>query len=61
MAATEGKTMDLLNRLNKQVSELWQRHVSCKNQQQKDLLLKQYKAAFSQYVRHKEWLKVMSY
>ncbi|MEK6774109.1 MAG: hypothetical protein AABY64_09215 [Bdellovibrionota bacterium] len=51
--------MDLLNRLNKQAAELWQKQVSCKNQDERDRLLKQYKAAFSQYVKHKEWLKAM--
>ena len=51
--------MDLLNRLNRQVSELWQRHVECKNQREKELLLKRYKEVFSQYVKHKEWLKAM--
>ncbi|MBK7845104.1 MAG: hypothetical protein IPJ71_15710 [Bdellovibrionales bacterium] len=52
--------MDLLNRLNKQAAELWKKHVDCKDQQKKEQLLKQYKNAFSQYVKHKEWLKVMA-
>lgn len=51
--------MDLLYKLNKQVVELWQKQIVCKDQDQKDLLLKQYKTVFSQYVKHKEWLKVM--
>ena len=52
--------MDLLNRLNKQATELWQKHVSCKNQEERDQLLRQYKAVFNQYVKHKEWLKAMN-
>ncbi len=51
--------MDLLNKLNKQVAELWQRHLASQIQKERDLLLKQYKETFSQYVKHKEWLKVM--
>ncbi len=51
--------MDLLSRLNKQAVELWQKQVSCKSQKERDQLLEQYKAVFSQYVKHKEWLKVM--
>jgi hypothetical protein len=60
LAATEDITMGLLNRLNKQAVELWLRHANCKNQEQKDVLLKQYKSVFSQYLKHKEWLKVMA-
>jgi uncharacterized coiled-coil protein SlyX len=51
--------MDLLNKLNRQVSELWQKHADCKEQLEKRLLLKRYKEVFSQYVKHKEWLKTM--
>ncbi|HEY8272435.1 MAG TPA: hypothetical protein VIG33_16200 [Pseudobdellovibrionaceae bacterium] len=51
--------MDLLSRLNKQAVELWQKHVSCKNLEERDQLLKQYKAVFNQYVKHKEWLKAL--
>lgn len=59
LAAPEGRTMDLLNRLNKKAVELWQKHVDCKDQQKKEQFLKEYKAAFGQYVKHKEWLKAM--
>lgn len=55
-----GGNMDLLNRLNKQTVELWQKHVNCKNQKERDQLLMQYKAVFGQYVKHKEWLKAMN-
>jgi endonuclease I len=54
-----GGNMDLLSRLNKQAVELWQKHVSCKNLEERDQLLKQYKAVFNQYVKHKEWLKAL--
>jgi hypothetical protein len=55
-----GGNVDLLNKLNKQAAELWQRQASCQNQKERELLLKQYKNTFSQYVKHKEWLKVMA-
>lgn len=51
--------MDLLLRLNKQAIELWQKHASCQNIKERELLLKQYKAALSQYLKHKEWLKAL--
>lgn len=51
--------MDLLNNLNKQVAELWQKHIASQNQKERDLLLKQYKETFNRYVKHKEWLKIM--
>jgi len=54
-----GGNMDLLSRLNKQAVELWQKQVNCKSQKERDQLLKQYKAVFSQYVKHKEWFKAM--
>ncbi len=51
--------MDLLNKLNKQVVALWQKYAACQNQRERDLLLKEYKETFNQYVKHKEWLKAM--
>lgn len=51
--------MDLLNRLNNQAAELWRKHTYCQDLKQKDLLLKQYKEIYSQYLKHKEWLKTM--
>jgi hypothetical protein len=59
LTAPEGRTMDLLNKLNKQAAELWQKQVNCKSQKERDQLLKQHKAVFTQYVKHKEWLKAM--
>ena len=52
--------MDLLNKLNKQVAELWQKHTASQNKKERDQLLKQYKTVFNQYVKHKEWLKAMA-
>ena len=61
LTAMEDTTMDLLNRLNKQAVELWQKHVDCKNRREKELLLNQYKVVFAQYAKHKEWLKAMDH
>lgn len=51
--------MNLLNRLSKQATELWQKHVECQDVQQKALLLKQYREIYGQYLKHKEWLKLI--
>lgn len=51
--------MDLLNRLSKQANELWQKQAACMNQARKEQLLKEYKTIYSQYQKHKEWLRMM--
>jgi hypothetical protein len=55
-----GGKMDLLNRLSRQATELWQKQALCKDDQKKIILLKQFKEIYGQYLKHRDWLRIMA-
>jgi integrase len=48
--------MDLLDRLSKQATELWQKQSQCKDDGKRALLLKQYKEIYGKYLKHAQRL-----
>lgn len=51
--------MDLLNKLNQEAQNLWQKLMNTKDQHKREAIMKLYREAYGRYSKHKEWLKAM--